>query len=119
MGKVEIYGIKNCDTMKKAFDWLNANGIAYTFHDYKVEGISQSKLGEWLHHVDLWKLLNTKSSTWRETLDTAKATITGKEEAIPFLMEKTSAIKRPVVEYKGGYLLGFDQKEWENALKSS
>lgn len=117
MKSVEIYGIKNCDTMKKAFDWLNSKGIAYTFHDYKTEGVSPDKLLEWIQKLDLWKVLNTKSSTWRETLDTEKATIVGEKEAIPFLAQNTSAIKRPVLEYEGGYLLGFNPTEWENALK--
>lgn len=116
MEKVEIYGIKNCDTMKKAFDWLNSKGIAYTFHDYKTEGISSHKLEEWFKKMELWKVLNTKSSTWRETPDTEKATILGEKEAISFLTKNTSAIKRPVLEYKGGYLLGFNAAEWENAL---
>lgn len=103
--------------MKKAFDWLNSKGIAYTFHDYKTEGVTAHKLEEWFKKMELWKVLNTKSSTWRETPDTEKATIVGEKEAVSFLAKNTSAIKRPVLEYKGGYLLGFNATEWENALK--
>lgn len=103
--------------MKKAFEWLNSKGIAYTFHDYKMEGVSPDKLQEWIHKMDLWKVLNTKSSTWRETMDTEKATIMSEKEAIPFLTQNTSAIKRPVLEYDGGFLLGFNATEWEKALQ--
>ena len=103
--------------MKKAFTWLQAKGIPYTFHDYKIEGVSKSKLSEWMKHLDLWQVLNTKSTTWKEIPDEQKATIQTKEAAIALLMGHTSMIKRPLVETPNGYLLGFKPEEWETVLK--
>ncbi len=112
-----IYGIKNCDTMKKAFAWLQAKGIPYSFHDYKESGVSKDKLQEWFQHLDMWQVLNIKSTTWREAPDEVKATITNSQTAIPFAIENTSVIKRPIVEFNGHYLLGFKSEEWEKLLQ--
>jgi len=112
-----IYGIKNCDTMKKAFDWLKSNGIPYHFHDYKTEGISEEKLMGWLEKIDLWSLINTKGSTWRTLTDGEKAAVRDSASGIALMKEKTSVIKRPLVELENGeYLLGFDAEVWAKKL---
>lgn len=111
-----IYGIKNCDTMKKAFDWLDDNGITYTFHNYKTEGISKTKLEEWLKHFATNELINTKGTTFRALTEEEKASITSKSKAIKLMMENTSLIKRPVLETGKGLLLGFKADTWAKEL---
>jgi arsenate reductase (glutaredoxin) len=108
-----IYGIKNCDTMKKAFTWLEENGVAYTFHDYKVKGITKHKIEEWLKHQPVAKLVNTKGTTFRSLSDAEKASIENPEKAIALMMENTSLIKRPVVETGHEVLVGFDPEHWD------
>jgi arsenate reductase (glutaredoxin) len=105
--KTKIYGIKNCDTMKKAFAWLDAHKVAYEFHDYKKEGVPPGKLKEWSAKVGWEKLANTRGPTWRKIPDAKKA---GLNE------ENTSAIKRPIVEAGGKLLVGFDEKAFDAAF---
>jgi arsenate reductase (glutaredoxin) len=112
---IQLYGIKNCDTMKKAFTWLDKKKVAYTFHDYKKEGIDEDTLKIWLKKIPLDKLINIKGSTWRLLSEKEKASITSIEKATKLMMEKTSIIKRPlVVVSKGNYILGFNEEEWKS-----
>lgn len=114
---IRVYGIPNCDTVKKARKWLAANGLDYTFHDYKKEGTDPAKLREW---VDLrgWEtLLNRRGTTFRKLPDATKADLDA-EKAVALMAEHNSAIKRPVVEYSGGLLVGFDESEWKACLAS-
>ncbi|MES2778810.1 MAG: arsenate reductase [Bacteroidota bacterium] len=108
-----IYGIKNCDTMKKAFTWLEENGVAYTFHDYKAKGIAKHKIEDWLKHAPLDKLINTRGTTFRELSDAEKASIKTPSKAIKLMMENTSMIKRPIVETGHEVLVGFDPEHWD------
>jgi len=111
---IKVYGIKNCNTMKKAFDWLEKNKVAYTFHDYKKEGIDEESLTTWLKKIPLDKLINTKGATWRLLTDKEKNGVDSQEKGVKLMMEKTSVIKRPfVVLSKGNYVLGFDEEEWK------
>lgn len=105
-----VYGIPNCDTVKKALTWLKNNHIDFEFHDFKKEGISAKKLHEWDKKAGLEKILNTRSTTWKDEVDDAtKQTITSIDAAVPLLQEKTSIIKRPVIE-DGKFLhFGFDE----------
>lgn len=109
-----IYGIKNCDTMKKAFKWLEANGVAYTFHDYKERGIGEDKIKQWLKHHPLKVILNTRSTTFRELTEKQKASITDTSKAIKLMMAQTSMIKRPIVETGHEILVGFDPEVWDD-----
>jgi arsenate reductase (glutaredoxin) len=111
-----VYGIKNCDTMQKAFKWLDANHITYTFHDYKKEGISKEKIEEWLKHFPITELINTKGITFKKLSEEEKLSITNKDKAIELMIQKTSMIKRPLVELKDGILLGFKIEEWQKKL---
>ena len=111
-----VYGIKNCDTMQKSFKWLDANHITYTFHDYKKEGISKEKIEEWLKHFPITELINTKGITFKKLSDEEKLSITNKNKAIELMIQKSSMIKRPLVEMKDGFLLGFKIDEWEKKL---
>lgn len=102
--------------MKKAFDWLNAHGMDYTFHNYKEEGISKSKLEEWLKQLPIASLINTKGTTFKNLGDEAQAALQSKSKAIKLMMENTSVIKRPVLETDNGVLLGFKAEVWETLL---
>lgn len=110
-----IYGIKNCDTMKKAFAWLDAKGIAYEFHDYKKAGITVAKLQDWEKSVGWETLLNRKGTTWRK-LDAATQAGINREKALQLMQEQTSIIKRPVMEQGKSLLVGFDTADWDKAL---
>ncbi len=104
--------------MKKAFDWLDGKGIKYEFHDYKKSGITNEKLDQWLQSLDIWKLINAKGSTWRLLTDSEKAGVYDIPSAKALMKEKTSVIKRPLVELPNNeYLLGFDEGEWKVKLE--
>lgn len=103
-----IYGIKNCETMKKAFAWLDEHGVAYTFHDYKKTGADAGKLREWCKAFGWQSLLNTKGTTWRK-LSPEEQALDHEDGAIALMQAMPSVIRRPVVEAPGGSLLvGFD-----------
>ena len=112
---ITLYGIPNCDTVKKARNWLDAKGLAYTFHDYKKQGADPEKLAQWVEKAGWEKVLNRAGTTFkklpeadREGLDAVKA--------VRVMAANPSAIKRPVVEYPGGILVGFKESEWQAAL---
>ena len=105
-----LYGIANCSTVKKARDWLDNNGVAYTFHDLKKLGISRQLLENWLSQFPHEKLINRAGLTWRGLDDVTKANIVDNAAAIALMQAKTSLIKRPVLEKNGKILiLGFDE----------
>jgi arsenate reductase len=109
-----VYGIPNCNTVKKALDWLVKHKANHRFHNYKKEGITPDKLKSWSKQVG-WKiLLNKKGSTWRGFDAATQATITNEKAAIDLMAASTSIIKRPVIE-KGDTIVtvGFDEKEYE------
>lgn len=93
-----VYGIPNCDSVKKAFTWLEGQKIAYRFHNYKTEGITKSKLDNWCKQLGWENLINKNSTTWRDLDDAVKNAVTTKAEAIALMQEHTSMIKRPVIE---------------------
>ncbi|MBS1532368.1 MAG: Spx/MgsR family RNA polymerase-binding regulatory protein [Bacteroidetes bacterium] len=107
-----VYGIPNCDTVKKALTWFKNNHIDFEFHDFKKEGISAKKLNEWGKKVGLETFLNKKSTTWKEVDDNVKETITSIETAVPLLQEKTSIIKRPVIEDGKFLFFGFNEEAY-------
>jgi Spx/MgsR family transcriptional regulator len=109
---IKIYGIKNCDTMQKAFKWLDAKKVKYEFHNYKELGIDKATLQLWLQHFATDKLINTKGTTYRGLSDADKTSITSKPKAIALMMSNTSLIKRPVWDFGNGkFFLGWDEKE--------
>ncbi|MGH8493472.1 MAG: ArsC family reductase [Moraxellaceae bacterium] len=112
---VTIYGIKNCDTMKKAFAWLDTQDIAYEFHDYKKSGISAQKLEHWEKTLGWEALLNRRGTTWRK-LDEATQAGISREKALQLMQEQTSLIKRPILEQGKALLAGFDTKSWQKTL---
>lgn len=107
-----IYGIKNCSTMKKAFDWLDARGAGYAFHDYKKASIDPTTLARWCEAVGWETLINKRGTTWRK-LSHACQLIDGPDDAIALMVAHPSLIKRPVVETGvGAVLVGFDAESW-------
>lgn len=104
---VTIYGIKNCDTMKKARAALDSAGIAYAFHDYKAAGITQEKLEAWIGQVGWEKLVNKAGTTFRKLPDAERADL-DEGKAIALMIAHPSLIKRPVLEAGGRLLVGFD-----------
>jgi len=109
--KAKIYGIRNCDTMKKAFAWLDARKVAYEFHDYKKEGVPAGKLNVWAAKLGWEKLANTRGPTWRKIPDDKKNNL-NESRVIALLEQNSSAIKRPVVESGSKLLVGFDPDEY-------
>jgi arsenate reductase (glutaredoxin) len=109
MAQLIVYGIKNCDTVKKALTWLDDNKVSYTFHDYKSKGITDAKLKEWAKQIGWESLVNKKGMTWRQLDDKVKDQVTNASSAINLMKEKTSVIKRPLLEKENTVLaLGFD-----------
>ena len=113
-----VYAIPNCNTVKKALDWLQKNKIAYEFHDYKKKGITATILTNWCKQVGWEALVNKKGATWRQLSPEVQASISTQKAAIALMMEKTSIIKRPLIEEGGKIIaLGFDETEYKKALK--
>ncbi len=110
-----IYGIKNCSTMKKAFDWLEAHHIEYRFHDYKREGIDAATLQRWCTTLGSAMLVNTRGTTWRKLSPTQQA-LAGDADAIGLMQTYPSLIKRPVLDHDGSLLAGFSPDAWAKAL---
>ena len=109
---MKLYGIPNCDTVKKASTWLKEHSIDFEMHDYKKLGITKQKLKEWIKEVGVEKLLNKKSSTWRALTPEQQSAITTQTAAINLMAEKPSIIKRPVIETGGKLVVGFDEGEF-------
>ncbi len=111
-----LYGIPNCDTVKKARVWLDAQGLGYQFHDYKKAGITAEKLEDWAGQVGWEVLLNKAGTTFKKLPDAAKEGL-DQAKAIGLMVQQPSMIKRPVVEHEGGLLVGFKLPEFEKAFK--
>lgn len=112
---LKIYGIKNCNSMKKAFDALNALGLAYEFHDYKKQGIEADTLKLWLEQIGADQVLNKKGTTWRKLTEAEQQQALSNEKAlIEALMTHTSLIKRPILQTAQGFVVGFDETAYRN-----
>ncbi len=114
---MKLYGIPNCNTVKKARTWLDAHGVAYTFHDFKKQGIDSATLQTWLKQVPWEKLVNRAGMTWRGLSEESKNTVIDIASAIALMMEKTSVIKRPVLVQNDKIMsLGFDETTYRKLL---
>lgn len=111
-----MYGIKNCDTIKKARVWLDAREIAYTFHDYKAAGIDRAKLAGWSKQVGWERLLNRAGTTFRKLTENDRADL-DEAKALRLMVDQPSMIKRPVLELDTKLLVGFSPDSYEKALK--
>jgi arsenate reductase len=109
--KTTIYGIKNCDTMKKARAWLESHDVTHDFHDYKAAGIDRAKLEAWLKVVSWEVLLNRAGTTFRKLPDAAKANLI-EAKAVKLMLEQPSMIKRPVLEHGKLLVVGFSPEKY-------
>lgn len=112
---ITIYGIKACDTMKKARDWLNGHGVAYAFHDYKADGIDRARLKRWTGLVGWEVLLNRSGTTFRKLPEADKAAL-DEAKAIALMLDQPSMIKRPVLDLGDRLLVGFKPDTYAAAL---
>ena len=118
MGKskrITIYGIRNCDTMKKARAWLEANGVTYAFHDYKTEGIDKAAIERWAKEVGWEMLLNRAGTTFRKLPEAERENVT-ERKAIALMLKQPSMIKRPVLDAGGRLIVGFKPDVYAEAL---
>lgn len=115
-GSVSIYGIKNCDTMKKARAWLDDNGVAFAFHDYKMEGIDKAALESWARQVGWETLLNRAGTTFRALPEAERVGVTEKK-AIALMLAQPSMIKRPVLDIAGKLIVGFRPDVYAQAFR--
>lgn len=112
---MKLYGIANCGTVKKARLWLTQHEVATEFHDFKKQGVSEALLRDWAKQLGWEQLLNRKGTTWRQLPDEIKTSICNENAAVRLMLDKSSAIKRPVVEQDGRVLcLGFDETTYQS-----
>lgn len=110
---MKVYGIPNCDTVKKARAWLLEQGLDYSFHDFKKQGVPNQALAQWIEAIGLERLVNRKGTTWRQLSVDQQAALTQASSAQAVLVEHPSVIKRPVVEWPHGAMtVGFDAQTW-------
>ena len=109
-----LYGIPNCDTVKRARDWLATHGVAYEFHDFKKAGVPADRLQAWVDAAGWERVLNRKGTTWRKLDPALQASVADAKSAQAVMREQASVIKRPVVEWDDGRItVGFDEDDWE------
>ncbi|MBB3592855.1 Spx/MgsR family transcriptional regulator [Rhizobium sp. BK529] len=113
---VTIYGIKNCDTMKKARSWLDGHDVAYDFHDYKAVGIDRAHLERWIDEAGWETVLNRAGTTFRNLSDAAREDL-DREKAIALMLDQPSMIRRPVLETGGKLLIGFKPEIYAQTFK--
>lgn len=112
---LKIYGIKNCNSMKKAFDALQAKGLSYEFHDYKKQGIDADTLKIWLKEIGQDTVLNKKGTTWKKLSEEEQTrALSSEDHLIEALIAQPSLIKRPVLQTSKGFLVGFDETAYQN-----
>ena len=112
---IKIYGISNCDTMKKSRRWLEANGIEYDFHDYKKLGVPEKNLKNWVKQTGWETILNKRGTTWRKLDDDLKDNI-DEAAAIQVMLNNPSIIKRPILESGKLLLIGFDEDQYKRLI---
>lgn len=110
---ITLYGIANCDTVKKSRAWFEAQGKAYRFHDFKKEGVSPELLRQWLKQVDWPVLVNTRGTTWRQLSEAQKSAVKDADSAMALMLAHSSVIKRPVVSQGERLSVGFVPDQWQ------
>lgn len=111
-----LYGIKNCDAVKKARAWLDGHGVAHHFHDFRVDGLDKDQLIQWSTQLSWEVLLNRRSTTWRQLPDEVKDSL-DKTQAIQLMLENPTLIKRPLLEREGSYCVGFKDAEYKKLFE--
>ena len=114
---ITLYGIPNCDTVKKARDWLTTHGVSYEFHDFKKQGLPLDQVDGWIKAVGFEKLLNRRGPTWRKLDEAVQASVVDAASAVAVMKINSSVIKRPVVEWQAGKMtVGFDAAVWSGLI---
>ncbi len=113
---IDVYGIKNCDTVKKARDWLEANGVDYRFHDFKAEGLDAATAGRWMTALGQDVVINKRGTTWRK-LTPAQQSVGSDADAVTLVVAQPSLVKRPVFDTGKTLLVGFGDEQ-RQALRS-
>jgi arsenate reductase len=114
--KRTLYGIPNCDTVKKARTWLADHGHDFTFHDFKKQGLARETVAGWLEQLDWEVLVNRKGLTWRNLLDEQKAAVVDKASALDLMLANPSVIKRPVLDNGGNFSVGFSDAQYNSVF---
>ncbi|WP_051304583.1 ArsC family reductase [Chitinilyticum litopenaei] len=114
-----LYGIANCDTIKKARRWLDAAGIPHAWHDYKKQGISAPLLADWIHRGGWEQLVNRQGTTWRKLDEATRGAVNDADSALAVLLANPSLIKRPVLEHDGTLTVGFSETEYAALFKQA
>ena len=112
MGNITVYGIANCDTIKKARKWLDNEGINYSFHDYRKQGLDRQQLTSWVEALGWQSLVNKRGTTWRKLSDTIKDNIDDKS-AIEIMLDNPAIIKRPLLDKDNEWYLGFSEAQYQ------
>ena len=114
---ITLYGIPNCDSVKKARAWLSAQGLDYQFHDFKKQGVPEQQLDAWIKALGWEPLLNTRGTSWRRLDDATRAGVTNAASARALMLAQASVIKRPVVQWASGEVsVGFDANGWRSRV---
>lgn len=111
-----LYGIKNCDTVKKARAWLDANHVDYQFHDFRVDGITRQKVEQWIDRIGVEILINKRSTTWKELSSTQQHDLS-KTAATQLILDNPTLIKRPLVEHADEVFVGFKDADFTRKFK--
>lgn len=115
---VTVFGIPNCDTVKKARAWLSEHGVSYVFHDFKKQGVPSELLPQWLAAVGWQTLVNRKGSTWRKLDAAIQASVVDADSAVAAIERNASVVKRPVVAWPSGQItVGFDAVQWQGFIR--
>ncbi|HEY8049293.1 MAG TPA: ArsC family reductase [Ramlibacter sp.] len=114
---ITVYGIPNCDTVKKARAWLAHHGVEHEFHDFRKQGLAPAQVDRWIAELGWEKLVNRKGTTWRKLDAAMQSGVTDSTSAKRLMLENVSVIKRPVVEWGKEATVGFEPKEWELRLR--
>ena len=114
---IKMYGIPNCDTVKKARDWLTAQGVAYEFYDFKKQGLPLDQVNTWIKAVGFDKLLNRRGPTWRKLDEAVQVSVVDGASAVAVMKLNSSVIKRPVVQWPNGHItVGFEAGVWAGLI---
>jgi arsenate reductase len=116
--KKTLYGIPNCDTVKKARTWLADQSHAFDFHDFKKQGLARETVAGWLAQLDWEVLVNRRGTTWRKLPEERRAAIVDKASALELMLENPSVIKRPVLEGAGALAVGFSDEQYRRLFQS-
>ena len=111
-----LYGIPNCDTVKKARAWLTEHGVAYDFHDFKKQGVPATELDAWMKAVGWETLVNRKGTTWRKLDDATRTAVVDPASAKALMLALAFVITRPVVQWADGVTVGFDAEAWARRI---